>query len=252
VDRLSQASTCWTLLFRAHDAETPTAEVTDARRQLLKQYEPAARRYLGGLLRHVPDPREAVEECFQELALCFACGRFRNADPGRGRFRDYLRKALRNLANDYLRKWHTRRGKPLPEEGPEAPAVADDPLSETEWQFLADCRDSFVRRGLADLEAYERQTGQLLYTVLKLRIDRPKLRSGEMAALLAPRVGKEVSAAWVRRRLYLSRQKLAELVRDSVRGSLSDPTPETVAQELIDLDLFESCRSAFERRDERS
>jgi DNA-directed RNA polymerase specialized sigma24 family protein len=49
----------------------------------------------------------------QEFALRFLRGAFRHADPGRGRFRDYMKTALIHLVNDY-RSARSASSRPLP------------------------------------------------------------------------------------------------------------------------------------------
>ena len=102
--RLSRIATHWTVVFQAHDGNDPTCT---ARNQLLLRYSGAVYRYLLGAVR---DPDAAADLC-QEFAVRFLRGDFRRADPGRGRFRDYVKGALVNLANDYYRG---RRDGPRP------------------------------------------------------------------------------------------------------------------------------------------
>src|SRR6476469_7753046 len=87
-DRLSQISTMWTALRRAHEGDA------DEERQLLagliERYQGAAYRYLAAA---TGDP-DVAADLFQEFAVRFLRGDFRRADPDRGRFRAYLRVAL--------------------------------------------------------------------------------------------------------------------------------------------------------------
>jgi hypothetical protein len=57
-----------------------------------------------------------------------------------------------------------------------------------------------------------------------------------------------VTAEWVRKRLFLAREKFTDLLLDEVARSLGDPSADEVEQELIDLGLFDYCRAALERR----
>src|SRR5437016_965429 len=103
-EHLSQVSTVWTDLFEAHGG---AAEVIGAaQRRLLERYSPAVLRFLHKV---VGDPDEAWE-LFQEFALRLLRGAFRRADPARGRFRDYLKTALRHLIADHQKH---RAGQPL-------------------------------------------------------------------------------------------------------------------------------------------
>src|SRR5256885_1610619 len=71
------------------------------------------------------DEVEAEELC-QEFALRFLRGDFRHADPDRGRFRDYLKVALRHLAGE-----RSRRPRPLPLSGDRS-VPPPDPVADVE------------------------------------------------------------------------------------------------------------------------
>ena len=136
--RLCNISTLWSVVALAHDGGNEAARA--AQHRLLELYGGAIRRYLTASLR---DPA-AAEELFQEFALRFLNGNFQNADPRRGRFRDYVKTSLVHLIGNY-RKQRQRQPRPLnpehPEPTDEAPASPDlDPV------FLASCAMSCWRR----------------------------------------------------------------------------------------------------------
>ena len=97
VPLLAHLSTRWTWLNMAHSG--PPAAARSAVGWLVERYRPAAVRYLRGAVR---DP-DAAEDLFQEFTVRLTRGDFRSADPGRGRFRDFLRTALARLAADHYR-----------------------------------------------------------------------------------------------------------------------------------------------------
>src|SRR5271166_3677625 len=123
---LSQMSTQWTMVFQAHSG-TPD-EVSAAVSQLMCRYAGAVHRYL---LKALKDP-EAAAELDQEFALRFLRGDFRHCDPKRGRFRDYVKRAVQNLINDYYRR--KRPTISLDAHTPE-PVAADGGIAEFEQQF---------------------------------------------------------------------------------------------------------------------
>jgi RNA polymerase sigma factor (sigma-70 family) len=237
-DHFDHLSTSWTLLGNAHSPSAPAELRERARQQLLERYQALARRYLGGALRHEPDAQEAVAECLQELSVRIMAGALKHADPERGRFRYYLRTCLCNLVSDYRR----RQGQRLGGLGDFDPAVPDTTASEQE--FVALWRQDLVERALRALASHERRTGQQFYTVLKLKMDHPELRSAQMAERLSATLGRPLTETWVRKRLSLARAKLAELLRAEVKQSLRQPTEEQVDEELADLGLLEYCRPA--------
>jgi RNA polymerase sigma factor (sigma-70 family) len=241
-EHISQISTSWTVLCQAHHGSADTAHM--ALRQLVERYSRPVYRYLLSLVRNP----EAADELFQEFALRLVRGAFKQADPGRCRFRDYLRSSLRNLATDYYRR---QRSQTQALGGVE-PSVEDPAGEKSDAEFLADWRAELLTRSLKALAAFEQQTGQLLHTVLKLRMDQPQLHSADMAEQLAAKVGKPVTPGWVRKRLYLAREKLGDLLLKEIRESLDNPSEEEVVQELIELNLLPYCRSALERRQNTS
>jgi DNA-directed RNA polymerase specialized sigma24 family protein len=230
-ERLSRIATRWTVVFQAHGQAATAAEA--ARHRLMLRYSAAAYRYLLGAIR---DPDVASDLC-QEFAVRFLRGDFRRADPGRGRFRDYVKRALVHLVTDHHR---ARQAGPvqIAADAPEpAHTLGDEPdfaegwrqdvLDQT-WKALADDNPTF-------------------HAALLLRIDNPDMQSPEMAERLTAELGKPMSPENVRKTLQRAQAKFADLLLDQVSDSLDDPATDLEA-ELRDLDLLKYCRSALERR----
>jgi RNA polymerase sigma-70 factor (ECF subfamily) len=233
-------STLWTVVRQAHQGPADLADA--ARQQLIERYGPAIHRYLLGAVRD----QDAADELFQEFALRFLRGDFRSADPQRGRFRSLLKTALYHLVIDH----HRRRQRQPAQFGdrPVEPAVEDLPGSQSDAEFLAAWRAELMTRTWEALERIERQTAQPFYTVLRLRMDEPNLRSAEMAARLTVQLCKPISAEWVRKRLHFAREKFTELLLDEVASTLERPAFDELEREVIDLGLLEYCKDALERR----
>jgi RNA polymerase sigma-70 factor (ECF subfamily) len=237
---LSKITTVWTAVFNAHRGEAAAAYA--AQRQLVERYRRAVYRYLMGAVRN-PD---VADELFQEFALRLVAGSFKRADPGRGRFRDFLKTALFHLIVDHQRR---QRGQPLSLTEPGAePADEEQPGAEQEAEFLNQWRNEVLSRSWEALEEIDRRSGQQLYVVLRFRSDHPEMRSPEMAAQLGPRLGRAVSPEWVRKWLRLARDKFTDLLLAEVEHSLHNPTFEDLEQEVIDLGLIDYCKSGLERR----
>src|SRR5205085_48803 len=94
----------------------------------------------------------------------------------------------------------------------------------------------------------EKSTDQLLYTVLRFRTDHPEMPSPQMAEELSKELGRAVTAGWVRKRLHLAREKLADLLLQEVMLTVDVNSLEELAEELLDLGLLNYCRGALERR----
>jgi RNA polymerase sigma-70 factor (ECF subfamily) len=238
--RLSLISTLWSLVRQAHQA--PAEAANSARQQLLERYGGAVRRYLHKVL-HDPD---AVDEVFQEFALQLVHGDLRGADPGRGRFRNFVKGTLFHLIADYRKQKGTWPG-PLPADGAALAANPDD--EESDRQFQESWCDELLARAWATLAEFDTTPGQSLYAVLRCRADHPEMRSPAMAELLAAQLGRPFTAAGVRQALHRAREKFAALLLDEVKNAMEDPTTEQLVQELVDLGLLDYCRPALERRD---
>jgi len=234
--KLSELMTQTTLLYQAQNG---TPEQADAAKQLLMlRYSGAVHRYL---LKVVGDP-EAARDLNQEFSVKFLEGKFRHFDPSRGRFRDYLKRALHNLMVDHFRK---RQGAAQLDTAMEADIVGDDGLGEFDRQFLISWRQDLLARAWDALRAYESNTGKPFHEVMRLRPARPKMRSPELAEELAARIGRPMTAGNLRQILHRARDKFTEFLIDEVRVSLKHPSREAVEEELGDLQLLDLCKPSL-------
>jgi RNA polymerase sigma-70 factor (ECF subfamily) len=236
---ISQIETIWPVVRQAHDGAPD--EVNAAQQVILQRYRPAVYRYLRACL----GDGDAADELCQEFSLRFVRGDFRNANPEKGRFRDLLKSALYHLIIDY----HKRAKRGMPQLGSESPEPAADPDSmlDCDRQFLIAWRADLLNKAWEALATEERRSNRPLHTVLHFRAAHPDMRSVQIAEQLSERLGKEVSADWVRKWLHTAREKFSELLLREVAASLRDPEPDSVVQELIDLELFEYCKVAVDR-----
>jgi RNA polymerase sigma-70 factor (ECF subfamily) len=240
-ERLSSIKTSWSKLFQAHQGEPDAA--TAALGQLLLRYYGAVYRYLLGVVR---DPA-AAEELTQEFAVRFLRGDFCRADPGHGRFRDFLRTALRHLAVDHWR----HKGKalpPLPPDSPERVVAGPPPGEDFDRAFLDNWRAELFARTWEALAKAQEETGQPYHAVLCCKTKDPKLRSAQLAEQVNMQTGKAYTVAGVRQLLHRARDRFGELLVEEVARSLGTSEPAELEQELIDLTLLGYCRSALERR----
>jgi len=239
--RLSQLSTQWTVVFQAHSG-TPE-EVSSAISQLMCRYAGAVHRYL---LKALKDP-EAAAELDQEFAVRFLRGDFRRCDPKRGRFRDYVKRAVQNLINDHYRR--KRPNLSLDSHFAE-PAAADSGLAQFEQQFLESWRKDLLDRAWTSLLELERSTGHPYHTVLRSRVDHSDLPSPELAKRLSITLGRPLTAGAMRQALQRSRRKYVNYLLTEVLASLDHPTREDLEEELSDLSLLDYCRPFLNGRDE--
>ena len=125
---LDRISTLWSVVCRAQGGAPQ--EAAEANRVLLERYGAAARRYLLGAVR---DP-EAADDLFQEFSLRLLRGDLSRADPGRGRFRHFVKGVLSHLIADHYRG--RGRTHQLAEGAPE-PAAPDEGLAEADREFVS-------------------------------------------------------------------------------------------------------------------
>jgi RNA polymerase sigma factor (sigma-70 family) len=232
---LSRVSTMWTMVLQAHGGEADSAAAALA--GLAQRYSGVVYRYLLGAVR---DP-DAAAELSQEFALRILRGAFRHADPGRGRFRDYLKTALIHLIDDY----HTaQRARPRSLKV-DVPASANPASPETEPDFLATWRSELLERTWKSLANAQ----PMYHAVLLYRVENPEAPSPQMAEQLGVQLGTPMRADQVRKALQRSHAKFAELLVDEVATSLGASSRDELAEELRELDLLKYCRSALDKHD---
>ena len=124
------------------------------------RYAKAIRGYVGALIREEQD----ADEVAQEVLVRLLRGDFGRADPERGRFRDLLRVAVRNLVRNFYNSKNRRTG--VDYDVNEAPdRETEDALAE---QDLARWRQSVLQMAWEGLEEYQRKhAGSVAYTVLR-------------------------------------------------------------------------------------
>jgi RNA polymerase sigma factor (sigma-70 family) len=229
--RLDNISTHHSLLREAHQ---PPPECSAAARQaLVMRYNRAVRRYLGALLHDEHDADEAA----QEVVIKMLRGDFARVNPERGRFRDYLKAAVRNTALSYLNR---RRRDPVTLD--ELPSAEPDRGGEDRW--LADWRKTLLGTALQALKAHQRaRPGNFSATVLVLLSGHPEEDSEQLAARVSAAVGRPVRADAVRKQVSRARRKLAELLLAEVARTLDEPTPQRVEEELIEVGLMPYVRA---------
>jgi RNA polymerase sigma-70 factor (ECF subfamily) len=231
--RLNNISTMWTVLRQAH--EGPPDAATAAKELLLRRYSGAIYRYLVSIL----GDAATADDLTQEFGLSLVRGQFKQVDPERGRFRNYLKTVLLHLVSDYRRK-QMRQPRQLPEDNPDAGSPT---VPELDQEFNESWRQELLARTWSALA--EAQTNY--HEVLRFRAEHPKMRSHEMAEQLTRRLGRPFSPEGVRQTLRRARDRFAELLIDEVAQSLDQPTPEQVEQELAELRLLDYCRPILDR-----
>ena len=238
VPSLGNISTLWTVVLRAGGDDSGVA----ARQDLCRRYHGAAARFL----RAAVGDGQAAAELAQEFAVRVLTGGLGGASPDRGRFRDYVKGVLRHLVVDHYRRRGRAREVQPGSQPPDPAAAAGDPAAlDRQWQL--DWRQVLLDRAWAGLAAVQARTGQPVYDVLRFRTDHPGLRSHEMAGPLGERLGRTVSADWVRQAIHRARERFGEVLLAEVADTLNDPDADALADELAEVELLKYCQAALDR-----
>jgi RNA polymerase sigma-70 factor (ECF subfamily) len=238
---IGKIETDWSDIFLAHFGEHDRARAAQAR--LMYRYVGAVRRYFLGALRD----RDLADELAQEFAVRVLRGDFHRADPGRGRFRDFIRTAARNLIYDHFRRLKARTSKQLPLDDRD-PADPRADGEQADRRFLEIWREQLLQRARSRLAAHQRRTGRPFHTILGLRTEYPDQTSMRLAELASAIVGRPVTGTWVRQTLRRARALLVDFLLDEIDATLEGRSPAELERELIDLDLLSHCREGLRRR----
>jgi hypothetical protein len=197
----------------------------------VKRYAAAMRNYLRAL---VKDPHDA-EDVLQEFLLRVLTHGFLRARQDRGRFRDYLKVAVRNAALNYLQRKKYPRASRVPL--PSAAVASPQPSADEEW--VAGWREAVLRRAWRALERHQREhPGNLGFTVLRLVAAHPEEDSPALAARAGRSSGRRLRAEAFRKQVSRARRLFAQLLVNEVAQTLDHPTPGQVTDELSDLGLL--------------
>ncbi len=212
---LDQISTHWTLISQPNE--------------FALRYLHTIQAYLTALLRNPQD----AEEVLQEFMLGVLQRGFERASPDRGRFRHYLKVAVRNCALNWLRRRRVGVDVALLQDT----LVDDQPSPEQHWR--AGWRRCLLDKVWRELDRHERRSpGNHAFTVLRVVMDHPDENSPAQAARAAARLGKELKPEAFRKQVSRARRLFAGLLLEEVYQTLDQRDPVVAEEELLELDLL--------------
>lgn len=221
---LEQISTCWPMI------NNPV--------QFVMRYARAIQKYVAALVRDQHDAEEVAQDF---LVKVFDKG-FCPENVSRGRFRDYLKAAVRYVTLSYLRKRH-----PVQIDDEQLESLAQ-PESSADQEWSKQWRECVLDRAWQSLELDQRQSPESMhYSILKLVTADSEASSETLAQRLAEQLGRPYRADAFRQQLRRARHHFAKLVIDEVRQTLHNPNDESIEQELIDLDLMTYVRDYWQQ-----
>jgi RNA polymerase sigma factor (sigma-70 family) len=209
--------------------------------QFAERYGPAIRNYLERLLRN----RDDAEDIAQEFLVQVVQQGFAGAKQERGKFRHYLKVAVRNAALDFLRKRKSerRRQEKLAEHLASAAAMGPD----EEW--LEDYRQCLLKSVWQRLRRHQDSTpGNLLHRVLQAAADQPDADSRMLAAQISRETGKTLTAEAFRQQLHRARRLFAAFLVEEVSQTVEPADRQQVDEELAELGLREFVAKSLPRQ----
>ena len=224
---------------RIEGITTHWSVVADTARFTLR-YARAIRRYLATRVESEVD----TEDILQDFLLRVYEQGFRGYQAEQGKFRFYLKGALRNAV---LLHWRKKNRLPRADDEQLAGVPAREAPGPDPWTL--EWRACLLERTWEALKEHElRSPGNLFHTVLQLAVDHPEASSERLAALASQRVGRPIRADAFRKQLSRARQRFAELLVQEVAETLESADPEQIEDELAELELLSYVRHALPQR----
>ena len=235
---LARISTIWSNVVAAHQGGGLSSYEAQAR--FFERYHGAILRYLLACVRN----EDAAADLFQEFALRFVRGDFKNLRPHEGSFRQYLKTALINLVRDHqTQQAKLHRGVARKEAlGESIDAAIPD--------FDISLRTELLAQTWQMLHETQRTGGPPFHSVLKGRVDHPEWSIDELSQAVAEELGHSdlPSNAAFRKLLERARDAFANRLLDLVGQTLGSLDWAHVEETLIDLELRAYCQSALQAR----
>jgi hypothetical protein len=222
--------------------------------KMVLRYSDAILAYASRLL----PTREDAENVHLIIVQKMLENRFTKVPVKEGRFRFYVKRAVRHAVYNYQRQrfreqtflrrfWNSiyrhRDALGKATEEPVAPP-AEASLEEAELSiWRATVLNRAMEAALKELEDYQRQhqdrtQPNVYHTLARLLIDHPEDHSDQWAQRLSEQVAGEFNAGQIRGIIMRMRRKLAELLIAEVSQQLDQPIYDNVLAELSDLGLL--------------
>lgn len=219
--------TRWSLIRRAADASSP--EGTSALEELLNLYQPAIDAYLSSWRGLSPaDAQDFRQEFINQRLITRSL--LQSADPGKGKFRSLLRKAIENFVNSQLRRADRKREIVVSPELEYAPPVRppENHVFDVEWASRV------VAQALENTRRFYEGRGQLQMWELFEEHRAGSARDRGRIKALAAKYGCASEQA-VSNVVVTVQRKFGTELRNLVRDTLDDPDEDAVNAEIREL-----------------
>lgn len=236
---LGKIQTQWSLVRRAHENAFSMNTANVARNALVLRYAGSIHRFVQIVVR---DP-ELAEELAQDAIVRLLKGDFAGADPHRGRFRDLLKTAIRNMAKTHWAESNRRSSVDFDLSLLESDA--EDNVARLDDAWTGEWRDQLLEIAWRKLQEQDLKSGAIAYTVLQLRAQYPEDKSEQLAERLSATTGREYKADNTRQLLRRSRVRFAEILVAEIAEGLEDASPQKLHDELLALGLYASVKDVL-------
>jgi RNA polymerase sigma factor (sigma-70 family) len=235
VSRFDAQPTRWSMVQRAH--QQTLGDASAARQYLVMRYSPAIRSYVRAITRD----EDQADDIAQDVIVRLLSGDFAGADPLKGKFRDLLKTAVRNMIRNMWAKQKVRKSVEF-----DVTQVEQDLSQEHDAVWDAGWQQSLLSLAWRRLEEYESShQGSIAYQILKLRADYPDDSSEQLSERLGAMLKKPVRADQTRQQLRRARVRFAEFLVEEIADILPTPTPQRIEDELSALGLLEQIRDVL-------
>ena len=227
-ERLSMIQTRWTLIGQAHGE----AASQQARSDLLIRYYDPITKYVIAILRnngvHASQIDDVAVDFCNRFSMKFLEGAFHRASPQKGRFRNYVKTAIKHEIWKYLKS-----------ERNVACSLADDiaQMPTPDESMDDDWRGVILEQALGRLQ----DEFPRYHAFLQLRRELSEASSQELSEKYFLETGEEVSKANVRKLIEKARKKLSSFIFADVLNSIEAPSRDKVLAELKALRLTKYC-----------
>jgi RNA polymerase sigma factor (sigma-70 family) len=226
-------TTQWTRVIQARgqseDAQTELAELCEA-------YYSPVQAFIRRTVNDEEKSRDFTQEFFARLLKRHSLG---NADPKRGRFRNYLLTSVKNFLNDQHDADHAAKrnpGTPLQSIHPDTNStthpglqIADPQSPAPDLEFDRKWALALLDRALTTLAAeMKSENKQETFETLKpwLTGDTENLPQSQAATTLA------TTESNIKVAVHRLRRRFRDLVKEQIAATLPEPNPALVADEL--------------------
>ena len=212
-------------------------------RQFVMRYATAIRRYFASLIRN---PSDADDVC-QDFLLNALTHGFSQASPDCGRFRKYLKAAVRNAALMHYRR--LRQSTTPGQLSHEAELRLIEQHSDADSQWRDAWGGCLLERAWSELHAYQRRTpNNMFHTALRLWVDFPDDDSTQLATRASNASGRAILPDNFRKQLSRARRQFADLLVREVTQTLENPSADAVRDELQEMGLLRWVGRYFSER----